>query len=192
MTDPHGAPDTSPLPPEQMRPSEADRRSIAERLRLAVDEGRLDLLEYDRRLRTSEQATTMADLNAVVADLPAPPSAPEQVLMQLGDMTITNSTVHTPAGPIPLRGSQWLVQDHWTTEQKIPTWAIVLAIVGFFCLTVFSLLFLLAKETIYHGVVTVTVTNGGRQYAVQLPVGSHQHVQHYHQQVNYLRSIAAA
>lgn len=190
MTDPHVSPGATP--PDQIRPSEADRRSIAERLRLAVDEGRLDLMEYDRRLRASEQALTMADLHTVVADLPAPATPPEQVLVQLGEVTVTPTTVYTPSGPIPLRGSQWMIQDHWTAEQKIPTWAIVLAVVGFFCLTVFSLLFLLAKETVYHGMITITVTNAGRQYAVRLPVNSQQQVHHYHQQVNYLRSVAAA
>ncbi|HLU45400.1 MAG TPA: DUF1707 domain-containing protein [Natronosporangium sp.] len=190
MTDPNVSPGSPP--PNQIRPSDADRQAIAERLRQAVDEGRLDLMEYDRRLRASEQAATMADLQAVVADLPAPATPPEQVLLQLGDMTVTSTTIYTPSGPIPLRGAQWMIQDHWTTTQKIPTWAIVLAIVGFFCLTIFSLLFLLAKETVYQGVVTVTVTNAGRQYAVRLPVNNQQQVHHYHQQVNYLRSVSAA
>lgn len=181
MTDPYAS------SPSQWRPSDADRQQVAERLRLAVDEGRLDLMEYDRRLRVSEQAGTMTDLERVVADLPAPV---EPILLQIGELSVTATTVHTPVGPIPLRGSQWTVHDQWVTEQKIPTWAIVMAIVGFFCLTVFSLLFLLAKENIFRGHVQVSVTNGGQQYVAYIPVANHAQVHHVHHQVNYVRSIS--
>ncbi|HLU33554.1 MAG TPA: DUF1707 domain-containing protein [Natronosporangium sp.] len=187
MTDPF-APSPPPGSPGGWRPSDSDRQRVADRLRQAVDEGRLDLHEYDQRLRASEQAPTMAALERVVADLPA---APEAVLAQIGEITITENTVHTPAGPIPLHGSQWMVQDQWMATQKIPTWAIVLAIVGFFCLTIFSLLFLLAKETIYRGHVQVTVSNGAQQYVTYVPVQSYAQVQYVHQQVNYARSLAA-
>lgn len=187
MTDPF-APSPPPGSPRGWRPSDSDRQRVADRLRQAVDEGRLDLHEYDQRLRASEQAPTMAALERVVADLPA---APEAVLAQIGEITITENTVHTPAGPIPLHGSQWMVQDQWMATQKIPTWAIVLAIVGFFCLTIFSLLFLLAKETIYRGHVQVTVSNGAQQYVTYVPVQSYAQVQYVHQQVNYARSLAA-
>jgi hypothetical protein len=71
--------------------------------------------------------------------------------------------VVTPAGDIPLRGSTWQVTDQWLTEQRTPTWAIVLAVLGFCLVTFFSLLFLLVKETTYRGTVQVTVTNGSRQ-----------------------------
>src|SRR5690349_22078307 len=88
--------------------------------------------------------------------LPYPVTTPypmqEQVIAQIGEIQVTSTTVRTPAGQLPLRGSQWMVTDQWVATQKIPSWAITLAIVGFFCLTVFSLLFLLAKETVYQGV----------------------------------------
>lgn len=187
MTGPFSPP-PPPNSPDAWRPSDADRQRVADRLRQAVDEGRLDLHEYDQRLRASEQAQTMAALDQVVADLPAPPEA---VIAQIGEIMVTETTVHTPTGPIPLRGSQWTVQDQWMITQKIPTWAIVLAVVGFFCLTVFSLLFLLAKESIYRGHVQVSVTNGAQQYVAYIPVQSHAQVHHVHQQVNYIRSFAA-
>lgn len=104
---------------------------------------------------------------------------------------MTSTTAHTPAGDIPLAGSSWQVADFWHSEQKIPTWAIVLAIVGFCVLTVFSLLFLLAKETVYRGTVQVTVTNGPRQYVARIPVNHQAQVHYLHQQVNYVRSLAA-
>jgi hypothetical protein len=175
-----------PLPPDQWRPSDSDRKVAADRLRTAVDEGRLGLTEYDQRLRATEMAGTMEQLNRVLADLPGPP---EQVLVQIGEMAVTATTVYTPAGPIPLRGSQWSVQDQWLSEQKTPTWAIVLAIVGFFCVAIFSLLFLLAKETRFHGTVNVAVTNGGQQYVARIPVYNQQQVHHIYNQVNYVRSL---
>ncbi|MBF9131541.1 hypothetical protein I0C86_21620 [Plantactinospora sp. S1510] len=112
-------------------------------------------------------------------------------MAQIGEITVTSSTVRTPSGDIPLAGTQWHVADYWQSEQKTPTWAIVVAVVGFCVLTVFSLLFLLIKETVHRGTVQVTVTNGPRQYVARIPVTSEPQVQQIHQQVNYVRSLAA-
>jgi Domain of unknown function (DUF1707) len=54
----------------RIRISDADRAATAERLRLAVDEGRLDLTEYDARLRSAYAATTYGELEPITADLP--------------------------------------------------------------------------------------------------------------------------
>lgn len=118
-------------------------------------------------------------------------AAAGQVVVQVGDIGVTSTTVHTPAGDIPLAGSTWQVGDYWHYEQRIPTWAIVCAIAGFCVLTVFSLLFLLVKESIAHGTVQVTVTNGTRQYVARIPVTDQSQVAYVHQQVNYIRSLAA-
>lgn len=115
----------------------------------------------------------------------------EPVITRIGDVEVTSSMVRTPAGQFPLRGSQWTITDQWVAEQKIPQWAIVAAIVGFCLLTVFSLLFLLAKEYVYKGVVIVTITNGTHQYASRVPVASQQQVQQIYSQVNYARSLSA-
>ncbi|MET8148224.1 hypothetical protein ACIBSW_31160 [Actinoplanes sp. NPDC049668] len=129
--------------------------------------------------------------------VPAPPPpvdpmmVPGPVVIQIGDMGVTSTVVHTPAGDIPLAGSTWTVNDYWHSEQKIPTWAIVAAIVGFCVLTVFSLLFLLVKVTIPRGTVQVTVTNATRQYVARIPVTDPSQVTYVHQQVNYVRSLAA-
>ncbi|RZU52478.1 hypothetical protein EV385_4344 [Krasilnikovia cinnamomea] len=123
--------------------------------------------------------------------VPASPAAPGPVVVQIGDLAVTSTVVHTPAGDIPLAGSTWQVNDYWHHEQKIPTWAIVAAIVGFCVLTVFSLLFLLVKQTVPRGTVQVTVTNGPRQYVSRIPVTHQDQVSFVHQQVNYVRSLAA-
>ena len=115
----------------------------------------------------------------------------DPVVVQIGELAVTSTVVHTPAGAIPLKGSTWHVTDYWHNETKIPTWAIVCAIVGFCVLTIFSLLFLLAKETIYRGTVQVTVTNGGQQFVARIPVTAQNQVAYVHQQVNYVRSLAA-
>ena len=124
-------------------------------------------------------------------DPPAYPVAPGPVIVQVGEIGVTSTVVHTPAGEIPLAGSTWQVTDYWHSEQKIPTWAIVCAIAGFCVLTVFSLLFLLVKVTVPRGTVQVTVTNGTRQYVARIPVTDQAQVAYLNQQVNYVRSLAA-
>jgi hypothetical protein len=116
--------------------------------------------------------------------------ATEVVITQIGDIQVTSTMIRTPAGQFPLRGSQWSISDQWVASQKTPTWAVVLAIVGFFCLALLSLLFLLAKETVYHGTVQVQVSNGPHVYVTRLPVTSQLVVHQIYQQVNYVRSLS--
>ncbi|HEV2370896.1 MAG TPA: DUF1707 and DUF4190 domain-containing protein [Streptosporangiaceae bacterium] len=60
----------------QMRAASADREHSVELLKSAYADGRLGKDEYDGRLERALSATTYADLDAVVADLPvAKPSA---------------------------------------------------------------------------------------------------------------------
>jgi hypothetical protein len=58
--------------PVHMRASDADRHKIADRLKAALDEGRLSLHEYDDRVRETWAAQTYADLHGLVSDLPHP------------------------------------------------------------------------------------------------------------------------
>lgn len=120
-----------------------------------------------------------------------PAAGPGPVLVQLGEVSVSSTTIHTPSGEIPLRGSQWAVSDQWHSQQRIPAWAVVCAVLGFFLLCFLSLLFLLAKETRYTGTVQVIITNGPRQYVVRIPVTDQRVVAHIHAQVNYARSLAA-
>jgi hypothetical protein len=111
--------------------------------------------------------------------------------VQLGEVKVSSTTIHTPAGDIPLRGSQWAVTDQWRAESKIPVWAAVCAVVFFFVLCFLSLLFLLARQTTYTGTVQITITNRNQQYVVRIPVTDQRIVQHVNTQVNYVRSLAA-
>ena len=54
-----------------MRAADSERQAIADRLRVALDEGRLNLHEYDERLGRAYAARTYAELDALVRDLPA-------------------------------------------------------------------------------------------------------------------------
>ncbi|HEU0090235.1 MAG TPA: DUF1707 domain-containing protein [Pseudonocardiaceae bacterium] len=58
-------------PRDQIRAADADRQRVAEQLRSAHDEGRLDLAEYDERLQQAWAARTYAELDRLTADLPA-------------------------------------------------------------------------------------------------------------------------
>jgi hypothetical protein len=129
--------------------------------------------------------------------VPAPDSAPPvapgagPVIVQIAEIAVTSTTVHTPAGDIPLAGSQWQVNDFWFTQQRTPRWAVVAAIAGFCVLTVLSLLFLLIKQSVVQGTVQITVTSGTRQYVARIPVKDQAAVTAINQQVNYVRTLAA-
>ncbi len=64
-----------------MRASDAERERVAEVLRDAVAEGRLDMEEFDQRLDAVYKARTHGELEPLVRDLPAPgtggPVAPD-------------------------------------------------------------------------------------------------------------------
>jgi hypothetical protein len=58
------------MDPDGMRAGDDDRQAVADRLKAALDEGRLDLGEYDDRLRRTYAAKTYGDLQELVTDLP--------------------------------------------------------------------------------------------------------------------------
>jgi hypothetical protein len=56
----------------QLRAADTDRDAVAEHLAVAMSEGRLGADEYDQRLEQAYAATTYAELDRLVADLPTP------------------------------------------------------------------------------------------------------------------------
>ena len=54
----------------KMRASDADRQEVVERLRAALDEGRLKMDEYLDRMGLASEAVTYGDLAPLYADLP--------------------------------------------------------------------------------------------------------------------------
>jgi hypothetical protein len=66
---------------DQLRAADADRERAADRLRQALEEGRIGLHEFDERLREAFEAKTFGDLDRVTADLPTPaPVAHSEVM----------------------------------------------------------------------------------------------------------------
>lgn len=59
-------------PRGELRAADTDREAVAERLRAALEEGRLDLYEYDERLGQAYAARTYDELDGLLADLPRP------------------------------------------------------------------------------------------------------------------------
>ena len=62
-----------------MRIGNAERDKVVEQLTAALNEGRLELVEYDERVRQVYAAKTAGELVPITADLPAPaPPAPKR------------------------------------------------------------------------------------------------------------------
>ncbi|MDQ4009689.1 MAG: DUF1707 domain-containing protein [Actinomycetota bacterium] len=57
-------------PRDRMRAADTDRERVAEQLRSAHAEGRLDLAEYDERVQQAWAARTYNELETLTADLP--------------------------------------------------------------------------------------------------------------------------
>lgn len=79
-----------PMGRNEMRAGDSDRKAVADQLKTALDDGRLDLSEYDERLQRTYAARTYADLDGMLTDLPGtvpvqqariqpvtPPAAPD-------------------------------------------------------------------------------------------------------------------
>lgn len=101
---------------DDMRAADADRQQTADRLRQALDEGRLDLHEYDDRLQRAYAAKTYGELQLLVADLPV--SSPSSA-------AAPNSDIYTRAT------QRWL----WNTWDNY--FGTVALVVGIWCVTAF-------------------------------------------------------
>ncbi|MER5885531.1 hypothetical protein ABT160_17005 [Streptomyces sp. NPDC001941] len=121
---------------------------------------------------------------------PVPGGMPGAPLVAIGDITVLQDSIMTPAGALPLKGAVWNATDMSRTEEKMPTVAIVLAVV-FFVFCFLGLLFLLMKEKVTTGFVQVTVTSGGRHHATMIPATSPQTFAMVMGQINYARSLSA-
>ncbi|MFE7855110.1 hypothetical protein [Streptomyces sp. NPDC057403] len=120
----------------------------------------------------------------------APAPAGGAPLVAIGDITVMGDQIITPAGTMPLRGAVWNATDMSHTEEKIPTVAIVLAIIFFiFCLL--GLFFLLMKEKRTTGFIQVTVTSAGRHHSTMIPAQGAHTFPAVMGQINYARSLSS-
>ncbi len=112
----------TPGDPGLLRVSDADRHRVADRLREAAGEGRLDLEELDERLEATYRAKTYADLRPITADLPADAAQARAAAVR------PPAVVPAEAYPSSLalmsttrRTGRWLVQDGHTAVAVMGT-----------------------------------------------------------------------
>lgn len=60
-----------PIDPRQLRVSDSEREAVAEQLRIAAGDGRLDLGELEERITAVYSAKTYAELEPITRDLPS-------------------------------------------------------------------------------------------------------------------------
>ena len=118
------------------------------------------------------------------------------VIAAIGDINIASTAagflaISTPAGTVPLSGSQWTATDQWSSVRRTPKWAIVLAIACVCFTALLSLLLLLVRTDDYSATVTVSVTNGAFFHTTRMTVATPAQVQEIYDRVNYVRSLAA-
>ena len=100
----------SELEPSRMRISDADRHKVAEILRQAAGDGRIDLQELDERLEATYAAKTYADLVPITIDLPAHGEQPSMPVQQRETLpaTVTYDSSLAIMGGCTRKGA-WLV-----------------------------------------------------------------------------------
>lgn len=89
-----------------MRAGDGDRKQVADQLKTALDEGRLDLSEYDERIQRTYAAKTYADLDGLLDDLP-------------GTVPVRHSQVQ-PAAPAPSAGAP--VDPPYSAGRQMARW----------------------------------------------------------------------
>ncbi|MFY1635907.1 DUF1707 SHOCT-like domain-containing protein [Solwaraspora sp. WMMB335] len=95
-----------------MRAADADREAVAERLRAALSEGRLDLAEFDERLQQAYAAKTYGDLNGLLDDLPPLAAVGRSQLAPIITGSLPAELTPGPDGRYPGATRRWLV-DQW-------------------------------------------------------------------------------
>jgi hypothetical protein len=95
--------------PAQLRVSDDDRHKVAEILRQAAGDGRIDLDELDERLEATYAAKTYADLVPITVDLPThEPSGPPVPRRDVLPATTTHNSSMAVMGECKRQGA-WLV-----------------------------------------------------------------------------------
>jgi hypothetical protein len=112
--------------PSQLRISDADRHQVAEVLREAAGEGRIDLDELDERLEAAYAARTYADLVPITVDLPAAAATHLPTRLSAGHVAGAAAARPAPVVPGPAeerhvailsgldRKGVWVVPQHLT------------------------------------------------------------------------------
>jgi hypothetical protein len=113
---------------ENLRAADVDRQFVAERLKAALDEGRLSLGEYDDRLKETYAARTYGDLDRILDDLPGFHPMSDSELMPAEPVSVEpvapgrkkDGSKHNPQWLIGI-WSAWLV----AVSVNVVIWALV-------------------------------------------------------------------
>ncbi|WP_410815028.1 DUF1707 domain-containing protein [Micromonospora sp. 067-2] len=124
---------------DEMRAADADREAVADRLRVALGEGRLDLHEYDERLQRAYAARTYAELDVLLTDLP-PVASPERSTLA------TAGLAGSPAGGVGGQSAPAgrAVAARWLAEIWLPYLRVIAIVV-----TIWAVTSLLSQELLY-------------------------------------------
>ncbi|MFD6678378.1 DUF1707 SHOCT-like domain-containing protein [Micromonospora parva] len=112
-----------------MRAADSDRAAVADRLRVALEEGRLDLHEYDERLQRAYAARTYADLKVLLADLPPVTPAQRSALAPAAAPTV--GLLGDQPGQTPTRGAT----ARWLAEVWFPYLRVIAIVVTIWAVT---------------------------------------------------------
>ena len=115
---------------EDMRAGDSDRKAVADQLKTALDEGRLDLGEYDERIQRTYSAKTYADLDGLLDDLP-------------GTVPVQHAQIQ-PAAPAPAPGAP--VHPEQSSGRQMAHWVGPYAGVIVVC----TLIWLITSLTSHH------------------------------------------
>jgi hypothetical protein len=117
---------------DEMRAADADRQTVADRLKSALDEGRLDLHEYDERLQQAYAAKTYGELDRLLHDLPtaAPVAMPAAAVVAPGGHVTADWLAHVWRSwfsTVGILSAIWLVSSLGSGEPQYfwPVWVAV-------------------------------------------------------------------
>ncbi len=99
-----------------MRAADSDRQYVADRLRDALNEGRLDLGEYDERLQQTYAARTYGELDKLLGDLPTVVPPERAQLARTEPVTPVGAPARTPGRMPPWL---WAIWGGWVTVTLI-------------------------------------------------------------------------
>ncbi|PWR10054.1 DUF1707 domain-containing protein [Micromonospora acroterricola] len=125
-----------------MRAADADREAVADRLRVALGEGRLDLHEYDERLQRAYAARTYAELDALLTDLPPVTPSQRSALAPLTPPAAGELAGAVGGQPAPVAPGG--VTARWLAEVWLPYLKVIAIVV-----TIWAVTSLLSQDLLY-------------------------------------------
>jgi hypothetical protein len=103
------------IPADAARAADSDREAVAERLRIAAGDGRIDLAELEERLGKAYAAKTYGQLEVLVADLPLQTAS----VTPAGALPEPETLVLKTRAPNLKQSGQWTVPRRITAESTI-------------------------------------------------------------------------